>query len=106
MLFDGKIGTPRHGLEAITSEQHCAVFVVGIGVDRTKLGVGIGPALNLLAPKGILAGGTVEVIGILGLNTVSDMEAATFDAQPQRRQLGLAEYKAERRALSCLSWVR
>lgn len=60
-LFEGEIDTPRPWLEIIASERQCVVLVVGIGVDSTELGPGTGSALNLLASKGAVAGGTVEV---------------------------------------------
>lgn len=75
-LFEGKIETPEPWLNAISSERRCLVLVAGLGVDTNVLGPGAGPALDLLASQGLVAGGTVKVDDVLGIHTALGLEAA------------------------------
>jgi hypothetical protein len=67
-----------HGdLEQLTT----AAQVAGLGVNSDALGAGFEPALNLLASQGLVAGGTVEVGGLLGLYAAQGMATAVAEAQ-------------------------
>lgn len=80
-LFDGSLEMPQAWLNAIASERRCVVIVASIAVDSNVLGRGFEPALNLLASRGLVAGETVEVDGVLGLNAAMGMEAAVAEAR-------------------------
>jgi hypothetical protein len=80
-LYDGRLETPHDWLEVLKLERRCLVLVAGIGVNSDAIGPGFEPALNLLASKGLVAGGTAEVNGLLGLYAAQGMATAKAAAQ-------------------------
>lgn len=62
-------------LEALASERRCVVVVARLGVDSNVLGSGCGPALDLLANRGLVAAATVQTASVLGLHTALAVKA-------------------------------
>ena len=87
-LFDGRLETPEPWLDAVISERRCVVLVAGISVDSNVLGRGFELGLNLLASKGLVAGGTVEVKSLLGLHTALGVQVAEAEARKIRKLTG------------------
>ena len=72
-------------VEAVAVERRCLLLVAGLGVDSNVLGPGTERALNLLAARGAVAGGVVEVTDPLAVYVALGVEAATARADQIER---------------------
>ncbi len=79
-LYTGGLSMPAPWLEAITTEQECLVLVAGLNIDSDVVGPGCEAALNALAARGLIAGGTVKVSGSLGAYGAQGLGVALADA--------------------------
>jgi hypothetical protein len=80
-FFEGNPELPQEWLEALAVERRCVLLSAGLGVNSSELQPRTGRALDHLASQGLLAGATVRVDGILGLNTALGFEAALVAAK-------------------------
>ena len=88
-LYEGSLETPADWLEALAQERRCIIFVTGLGVNSDTVGDGFEPALNLLASRGLVAGGAVKVDGLLGLHAAMGMASAAAEARLVETLTGL-----------------
>ncbi len=83
-LYVGPAETPRPWVQALLAERQCILLVAGVGISSDITGARCRDALDNLAHKGLLAGGTVDVAGGLGLTTTLGVSAALAQAEKQR----------------------